>query len=217
MQFANFFDSIYGLYLDERLSNYEEINKVIPHTAFVCGSGLKNDIKYDYIDRKDLPPVYENSIDYPTWWARPNAFNAWHCHKQIMTRFYNDPEKPKRLLLLEDDIILDEEFEDIVSGIQSFIESDKWDMLYFGCYQNGMSESYSEEDTMNSLGGIFFHLRKMRGGGGFHAVGMTREIVGKLLEFAPIGPYDWIAALNNLQHHIPKKNRPYKNLLYNEH
>jgi hypothetical protein len=110
-----------------------------------------------------------------------------------MTRFYNDPEKPKRLLLLEDDIILDEEFEDIVSGIQSFIESDKWDMLYFGCYQNGMSESYSEEDTMNSLGGIFFHLRKMRGGGGFHAVGMTREIVGKLLEFAPIGPYDWIA------------------------
>lgn len=29
-------------------------------------------------------------------------------------------------------------------------------------------------------------------------------------------PYDWIAALNNLQHHIPKENRPYKNLLHNE-
>jgi hypothetical protein len=29
-------------------------------------------------------------------------------------------------------------------------------------------------------------------------------------------PYQWIAALNHLQHHIPKENKPYKSLLTNE-
>jgi len=183
MKFANYFDRVYGLYLDKRIQNYEKMNSQIEHIPFICGDGSM-DLKYDYIDRKDLPPVYENSIDYPTWWVRPNAFNAWHCHKQIMSRFYNDQAKPERLLLLEDDIELSEEFEDIVWAIDPFIQSNKWDMLYFGCYQNGMSEDYSCEKTL--------HLRKMRGGGGFHGVAMTREIVGQLLEFAPIGPFDWV-------------------------
>lgn len=184
MKFTNIFDRAYGLYLDERISNYNAVNKIVPHEKFVAGKGKILPIEeYNHIDIQDKPPVYLNSINYATWHVRSSAYNAWLCHQKIFRKFYNDPEKPNRLLLFEDDIFFHSDWEAVLhlENVYNKLISLDWDMFYFGCYNNGKHLKVSD------------NVLKLNGAGGFHCVGMTREIVGKLLEFPPIGPYDWIA------------------------
>lgn len=183
MKFANIFDRVYGLYLDERVSNYDQINKIIPHEKFVGGKGNLLPIEeYNHIDTEDLPPVYLNSTNYPTWHNRNSAYNAWLCHQKIFRKFYDDPSKPQTLMLLEDDIEFMEGYENILPLIEETVKSYDWDMFYFGCYQNGKSEP-----TKNP------NIRIMHGGGGLHACAMKRHIVEELLSYVAIGPYDEIS------------------------
>lgn len=178
------FDKIYGLYLDERIANYEKINNIVEHEKFIAGKGvLLPKEEYDHIDTNDPPPIYLNSIQYATWFSRNSAYNAWLCHRKIFRKFYEDPDKPKTLLLFEDDIFFHSDWLAVLNldTVSPILKNKEWDMFYFGCYHN------KKQEIINS------NIFKLRGAGGFHAVGMTRDIVGELLEFPPIGPYDYIA------------------------
>jgi len=174
-----YFDQVYCLYLDKRLDRQEYIKDHVEHTAFIAGDGSM-DTKYNYIDTPDLPPKFKQSINYPTWWNSPNAFNAWKCHNIILNDALD--KGYERILLLEDDVEFSEDFKE---GLNNFLEFEKmnyWDMFYFGCYHNNKSLH------VNSKG-----IRKMNGGGGFHGVALKTKIVELLCLLPPIGPYDWIS------------------------
>lgn len=135
---------------------------------------------YDHIDQIDCDiPVYRESTTYPTWHNRDNAYNAWLCHKKIVTHAYL--EDVERLLLLEDDILFEEDFEEIFTKANRVLKALTWDMIYFGWYSNGHIEPVSD------------HVYNMNGGGGFHGVLINRTIMNEMCKELPIGPFDWIA------------------------
>lgn len=142
---------------------------------FIAGSGSKP-LKYDYIDSEELPKRTPYSTDYPTWFARPNALNAWNCHREIFLRC----KENENLLLLEDDSELSEDFLEMIEKTEDFFNNNHWDMVYFGCYH------------FNSLKTEHPNIMKMNGGGGFHGVLISGHVRKELLSFPPIGPYDWI-------------------------
>lgn len=171
------------LVLDKRYEEFARIKKewqllgidVIP---FFCGDGTHN-IEYNHIDRKVLPPYYTNTIPYPTWLYKTSAYDAFLCHQQILQDFTNNSNQTDRLLLLEDDSFIENDFTDILDKANP---PDDFDMLYLGCYNYDGSSQPTENKN----------LRKLYGSGGWHGVILTRPVVIKLLQFNPIGPYDWI-------------------------
>lgn len=174
------------LTLDKRLEDAKNLktslkSKNIDAQLFVAGYPEKDtNIQYNYIDTLSFPPIYIGGIDYRTWYSRPNAFNAWKCHRKIfLEALENDVDN---LFLLEDDSILEDDFDEILESCESFFKTRHWDMIYFGCYHNNNSIETSNENVL-----------KMGGGGGFHAVLMNKEILNELVKAHPIGPFDWIA------------------------
>ncbi len=170
-----YFDQVYCLYLDKRLNRHDYIKENVDHIAFIAGDGSL-DIQYDHVDIKELPPKFKQSINYETWWKSPNAYNAWLCHHKILNIALQ--KGCETLLLLEDDIEFSEELD---SALDDFEKIDKWDMFYFGCYNNG-----------NSLAGPSDEVRIINGAGGFHGVALKRKVIEMLVMLPPIGPYDWI-------------------------
>lgn len=173
-------DKAICLTLDKRYEMALELQaqfkpKGIDVELFIAGGGAKP-LKYDFIDSDEIPPRDRNySIDYPTWYARPNAFNAWKCHREIFLRAKGN------LLLLEDDSVLSDDFDEILANTNEFLSVNPWDMVYFGCYQDGKSTKTSHPNVL-----------KLGGAGGFHGVLMNQKIIKNLLNWPPYGPYDWI-------------------------
>lgn len=143
---------------------------------------------YDHIDINELPPIYSNSIDYPTWFLRPNAYNAWLSHKKILEQTLN--EGFDHVLIIEDDSFIENDFKEVLTKVTPFFEQNKYDMVYFGGYHyNGSWEHTSNENVI-----------KLRGSGGWHGVLITKPVIELLLTFKPIGPYDWICG--KYIHHV---------------
>jgi hypothetical protein len=137
MSILNKIDKVVCLTLDKRyemaLELKEQIKSIgLDMQTFIVGVGNRS-LKYDYIDSDELPPMHEAySTTYPTWSARPNAYNAWKCHREIFLKC-----KPtENLLLLEDDSQLSDDFMEMVAKVDPFFESNPWDMIYFGCYHH---------------------------------------------------------------------------------
>ena len=175
-------DKAVCLVLDKRIDMWNGLDEEcqrhgILAEPFFCGCGDDKDIEYDHIDTEESPPVLPRSTSYPTWWNRPNAYNAWQCHKKILQRARADGTQS--LLLLEDDSIFESDFHDVMKGAS--LENWQFDMLYLGWYSNGHLHN-----TPNK------HVMAMRGGGGFHGVILNRRIIELLAAVDPIGPYDWI-------------------------
>ena len=110
------------LTLDKRINLYDSIKDQaskynIKTEIFLCGDGSL-DLKYDHIDIKELPPVYDKSIRYDHWYTI-NAYNAWLCHRKIMQKAYEDG--CENLLMLEDDIEFEEDFDEVLSKAEPFI------------------------------------------------------------------------------------------------
>lgn len=189
MSILNKIDRAICLTLDKRYEIAQELQaqckeKNIDVELFVAGSGARP-LKYNYIDGDELPPITPYTTNYPTWLARPNAYNAWQSHKGIFEMC-----KPnENLLLLEDDSELSEDFDELVAKTDSFFNENPWDMVYFGCYH------------FNSLDTSSADVKKMNGGGGFHGVLITPKIRDILLTWSPIGPYDWITGQYLHQYH----------------
>ena len=146
----------------------------------------KDTFKIDYIDGTDLPPHYTNSINYPTWFNRPNAYNAWKCHHQIMMDFAKKryPADTNYLLMLEDDaFIYEDEFKSQLALLEESLQQGaNIPMLYFGWYSNG---NFDMHDTIGANGKTLAY--RFSGGAGFHGVLLRRDTVQFLLDFLPIG------------------------------
>jgi hypothetical protein len=169
--------------LDKRISRAQNIKQQanslnIDVDFFICGNG-NLDLKYDHMDTIELPPRYSNSTEYPTWHRRPNAYNAWLCHKKIIINALEN--NCDFLLILEDDVIFEKDFVEIIDKTDDFFNNNSWDMIYFGWYSNGHLMP-----TNNP------HVYKMNGGAGLHGILLTKKIMEILLQFDPIGPFDWI-------------------------
>lgn len=146
----------------------------------------------NYIDSTELPPKFPGSIDYSTWYNRPNAYNAWKCHRQMMLDFLRDSKKDMNLsylLLVEDDaFIYEEEFKKQLNDVLTYnIECAKPSMVYFGWYSNG----HIDLNKSTKLGDTTVY--EFKGGAGFHGVLLHYSTVVTLLNIHPIGPYDYIA------------------------
>lgn len=151
---------------------------------FLAGKGGKSYI-YDHIDTDFLPPTLVGSINYPTWHERPNAYNAWKCHREIFLRFIRTKEE--YLLLLEDDVFIEDDAEEIIGDdLENLIKTYNADMVYLGSYN---ATKHGRLEAPNILS-----LPRLSGVGGFHAVIMNRNIVRELLDFGKTGPFDWQAA-----------------------
>lgn len=146
---------------------------------FLAGDGQMLD-HYDHVDTDDLPPRYTNSTNYATWWNRPNAYNAWKCHKKILQKAKQDGIE--QLLLLEDDAFFENDLAEVVTNAYKFLQYSKWDMLYFGWYSNNHLKP-----TINT------NVWSMHGGAGFHGVLLTKEMIDLFAEFDACGPFDWMA------------------------
>lgn len=185
------------LVLDKRINNWFKICKDwqqigFPVIPYIVGDGstLDNEV-YSRIDIQQKPPLYNDTINYPTWINNYSPYNAWLSHREIFKIFINECENYEYLLLLEDDIYIEPDFHEILIKCEDDINQLEPDMLYLGSYN--LKNTWSP--TLNP------NLLKCKGTGGFHSVLLKRKIVNQLLKFDPIGPYDWIAG-NYLHHHF---------------
>ena len=175
------------LTLDKRI---DWATSVIPAAAkygidvelFIAGDGTNPDISYNHIDLNELPPLYPQSLNYPSWTTKPFAYNAWQCHTKIIRQAQQDGIG--NLLMLEDDIFFEEDFIEILDKIEDFFNSNAWDMIYFGWYSSGHLKETDNE-----------HVYRMMGGGGFHAVLLSRYMIECLSDVPPLGPYDFITGV----------------------
>jgi len=179
-------DNPYCLVLDKRLAKWKEwyqpqLQEVgIDPYMFLTGGMDINGLCYDRRNVDELPPHYGvHSTTYPTWFRRPNAYNAWLSHKKIMEMALSI--RHDHILMLEDDAFPEKDFRDIYSDCERFFEQNEWDMVYLGCY------------TKNNLKDVGHkYVRRMTGGAGFHGVVISERIMKILIDFLPIGPFDWI-------------------------
>lgn len=171
------------LVLDKRYNDWLGLQKQCNEAGFypvpfVCGDGSNKNLSYNRIDDNELPPRFTHSTTYPTWWARPNAYNAWKAHRAMM----EDSVKHNRdLLILEDDAELSSDFNEIFNSkpVQEFYDSNYWDMLYLGWYSNGhLSNTWYD------------FVYRMNGGAGFHGVILKLDFMKDLIKTNPIGPFD---------------------------
>lgn len=173
------------LTLDKRIEEFDRIktewkNIDINVELFLCGDGILKSI-YNRIDDKILPPIYNETINYPTWLNRSATYDAWKCHKQIFTDFYRN-YSDGYLLILEDDAKMEEDFEEILTKVEPYFKTRTFDLLNFGAY---LSKPYTETDNP--------HVIKLDGrGGGLHCCMLSRRLCKNLSEMLPLGPYDWM-------------------------
>jgi hypothetical protein len=137
------------------------------------------DIPYNRIDTNEFPPVFPHSIQYPTWYSRPNNFNAWKCHRDLFQTGID--RQCNSLLMLEDDSFFEDDFLDIIGKVDDWFDGRYWDMIYFGWYSNNNLTPTDNE-----------HVYRNVGCGGTHGVLLKREILELLVTIDPVGPFDWI-------------------------
>jgi len=186
---SDYIDKAVCLTIEERYDSWIELKEqcyligITPEIFLAGKKKSENDTEvldlFDHIDIDKLPPKYEESICYPSWWRFPHAFNAWICHHKIIKKAFD--EDVETLLLLEDDSEIMPDFQEIFEECRSFIDNNKWDMLYLGWYSNGNLKKIDHK-----------YIYKIEGGAGFHGVILKRNVMKELLKFNPVGPFDWI-------------------------
>lgn len=146
---------------------------------FLVGDGSLGKDLYGHVDVDELPPIYQESISYPTWHRRPNAYNCFLSHKKVLNKALRDGIET--LLLLEDDVFIEEDFEEIYNGCINWLTQYTWDMLYLGSYNNNTT---TPTDHPN--------IYRVQGCAGWHGVILKRNVIERLSDVPAIGPYDWI-------------------------
>jgi|15BtaG_2_1085339.scaffolds.fasta_scaffold00003_167 hypothetical protein len=178
-------DKAICLVLDKRYDDWSQ--KVLPQLkilgveveAFIAGDGGYN-LEYDHIDSQELP-VYCGGIDYPTWYKRPNAYNAWKCHKKMLEQCVE--QDVEYVLFLEDDVQVHEDYEEVTRQAIRDLSYNHIDMLYLGHY--GTKHNSRKTNVPNVV--------RMSGGGGWHSVIIHNRVMKQLLRIndVPYGPFDW--------------------------
>ena len=138
------------------------------------------------LDTDDRPPIFPYSTNYPTWVNKPNAYQCWQCHKEILLS--SQKENLSRVMLIEDDIFFEKDTEEVLKKFENDfyqISSDsQFNMIYLGAYNKQREENRQITDNLIEVKSV----------GGFHAVILHKRIIDRLLKFEPYGPFDEISS-----------------------
>lgn len=157
---------------------------------FLGGDGkLVEEIPYDMVDTNELPPKLQYSTDYPSWHQRPAAYNAWKCHHQIFHNAVVDGED--HLFLLEDDVVIADNFEETASDIEQLKCEFAADLLYLGSYN---ATRNGQKLYQSMFGSSPFLLPNLSECGGFHAIILSRKALKRLILLPPCSPFDTLAS-----------------------
>jgi hypothetical protein len=183
---ASDIDKAICLCLDTRQEHWLELEEDlggvgIKMERFIAGDGQTLDCEYDMIDTNEIPPKMEDSSTYGSWWTRPNAYNAFKCHIKMFEKALEDG--CERVLMLEDDAILTNDFEKHLKNI----DVDGWDALYLGWYQSDRTEFHIHG---NPRAGVESHYSSARYIGGLHGVVVDKSMLPILVNAPPLGPMD---------------------------
>lgn len=179
-------DKCHALVLDKRFNDWQnkkdQLKKIgLEIKDFIVGDGKCPYLKYNRIDTNDFPPKYSNSINYATWYKYNNAYNAFLSHQQMIKEA--SKEGVQTLLLLEDDIVLNKNYQEIVKDIVKHINYVNYDLLCLG----GFYQLYNLFQILPSK-----YLYRTIGNGGFHAIVIRQTLFDFYINHLPTGPMDWI-------------------------
>lgn len=173
------FDHIVILTVDKRINQAYKLVKQVeelggePH-LWICGNGniLPQEV-YHYIDSNE--PVSSQYHFEPNFWRNPKNYDVFKCQKQIF-KWALDNNK-NRMLFLEDDAIFLPGSREILGTVnyQFDVLGINWDFLLLG--------GYTKSDCLEKVGNpISRIIGKYLG---FHAVGLNKTILPRILEFEP--------------------------------
>ena len=166
-------------------SNFLEVGDIWLD-RFIAGKGEDCHI----VDTDELPPDLEGSCPRESWRARPNAYNAWKAHREIIKNGIH--HNAENLLIVEEDCVLRPSYFDwVLNGASEFLMTQNWDMIYFGSYYR---KSSSIEVHPNVI--------RMAGETGWHCVLINKRMFDVLLSLPALGPMDWLCADRIHQKHI---------------
>ncbi len=182
------------LVIEDRLPHYREYIEpecaargieVYPFVVrTVDGPGALPD--YDWEDKRECPPILPGSTTYATWRNSHRAYQAHLCHKEMIRHAAGAGWK--QVLLLEDDIVFETDYEEIAGAVEDFNDRNFWHMLYLGSYlQNSPYRDNIIEPHIAELG------RNSRVAG-FHAVILDKSVYQAILDLPPLGPLDEMCA-----------------------
>ena len=194
-------DKIICLCLDKRVKLWSELDEQVksifgrPMQKFIVGDGQSLDgHAYDKVDNNEKPPSTQSgskigglalsTSNHPmpetskSWMNRPNAYNAWKSHKEMMNIVLD--EGASNALFLEDDAYFTNDF---VENLQQ-IEYEEWDGLWLGSYHRGNQSHYDMYEK--------FEIKLSQGHAGFHACILKRNVIEEVVKHPPIGPIDLI-------------------------
>jgi GR25 family glycosyltransferase involved in LPS biosynthesis len=188
-------DKAVCLTLDTRIDYAKEIQKsAIDHNIqlelFIAGNGSK-DLKYNHVDINELPPNTPGKSLGPgtyTWNESPNMYNGFLCHREIIREaYYNGCEV---LLMMEDDAVFMDNFEEILAQVDDFFIHNNWDIIYLGSY------SLPTDGNVE----VCPHVKKIVSGcGGFHGVLIKRKILEIAKDFPPYETMDGLFCRSGFQ------------------
>lgn len=180
------FDRIQCLCLDKRWKNWAHIEQEFATRGgkverFIVGKGKvfpKN--RYDHIDSREVIPTWHPMFTN-------NASHCYVCHRKILEKAHED--KVNNILLLEDDLVIQPNFDEVVAKATQQIEEAQlpWDMLYYGAINRwANTERISENLIKMKFGGYCWHATAINQS--------LRDNIKDLLSLPPIGPFDVLSA-----------------------
>lgn len=183
------------LTLDKRIKYARELCKDakiydIDLQLFIAGNG-QYDLFYDHIDGTDLPPMIPGKSlqeGIYTWYQSPEMYNAFLCHKEIITKAYNDGVEV--LLMMEDDAVFADDFDHIIEQVDEYFQNNNWDVIYLGSYV------LHKDANIKMAPHIYQMIDDI---GGFHGVIMKRRVMEIAKDFQPYETMDGLFCHSGFQ------------------
>lgn len=179
------FNQAFCLVLDKRYEQGLEVKKEfkkrlnIDTTLFIAGDGSRTDIVYDFIDVDVVPVRTNTSINYPTWYNRPNSLNAHLCHKEILKRCID--QNLEYMFFFEDDSLIMEDFDDVFNSIAPILNETQWDILHLSGHTKGCPKIQ-----------IAPNLYRVAQTGGNYNLIVKKHMLPILYNLPIDGPMDWL-------------------------
>lgn len=174
----------------------------IPLKLFIAGKGeILSREQYDHIDTNEIADTFTHIYN-----NRNRYYNVFLCHQKMIQ--IAKKQKLENVLLLEDDVILLNNFSFVIDKIIPVLNQMDWDTCYLGysypnMRQNNRIYQYQNKDIKISIcptpaSNKFFH----RAIGGFYCVLLNHTAYDKLLNIKPYRNMDTECAVHTKAIHV---------------
>lgn len=180
-------DKIYALVLDKRFNDWQNKKDKLKFELglqikdFIVGNGSCPYFKYDRLDIDKTAPLYPETISYLPWIKHKSSYNAFLSHRGILQNAKK--ENLNSILLLEDDVVLQENYREILIDVLETIKHINYDVLYLGGF-------YKQEKLFGFPQTKY--LYRTLGNGGWHSVIIKRRLFDFFIDHLAIAPMDHI-------------------------